>query len=316
MVVHIAPGHHSGTLVNALLHHCALPPMDLAQASGSGSGSSRGELDPDSDPDLDPDLAAGDELADDEGVGVGLGPLGPGPAALQLPSGPGLAPAAGAVLPSGSASASVPAAGGVLRPGIVHRLDKGTSGLMVVAKSEAALVRLQAQFKARTTDRNYVSITVGCPAPARGRVETNICRDPRDRKRMAAAPYGSTRGRTAASGYSVEAALAGGGAALVRWKLDTGRTHQIRVHAKHVGHPLLGDEAYGGTGSSAVASVARGGLPADEVRTCVEELGRPALHALTLGFSHPVTGERLAFEVPPPEDFRQALQRLGGHWPM
>ncbi|EFJ44032.1 RNA pseudouridine synthase mitochondrial precursor, partial [Volvox carteri f. nagariensis] len=260
MVVHVAPGHHHGTLVNALLHHCALPALDL-----------------DSSLDLDPDL----------GTGIGTSS-------------------------SSSCSTSSLSSSSCLRPGIVHRLDKGTSGLLVVAKTEVALTRLQAQFKARTVDRLYDSITVGCPVQPNGRVETNICRDPRDRKRMAAAPYGSGRGRTAGSNYTVMAPLAGGGAALVRWKLDTGRTHQIRVHAKYIGHPLLGDDTYGGTAPAALAAVSRGSsLDSLSSLEVVEQLGRPALHARTLGFTHPVTGARLSFEQPVPEDFLRALRGLG-----
>ncbi|PNH02009.1 RNA pseudourine synthase 2, chloroplastic [Tetrabaena socialis] len=262
---------------------------------------------------------------DDEDEGGLLGGLG----ALADVASPGLAPAAAAAsasLPSpallsagadGSSSSGAgggggSGGGGVLRPGIVHRLDRGTSGLLVVAKTEAALTRLQAQFKARTVDRLYVSVTVGCPAASSGRVEANVVRDPRDRKRMAAAPYGSGRGRMAASGYVVQQELAGGGAALVQWKLDTGRTHQIRVHAKHIGHPLLADDTYGGAGTAAVAAVARRGWPAEQVQSVVEELGRPALHALTLAFTHPVTGQRLAFQQPPPQDFERVVRRLQG----
>ncbi|KAG2435388.1 hypothetical protein HXX76_007460 [Chlamydomonas incerta] len=293
MVVHVAPGHHTGTLVNALLHHCSLPALELvptepggvaAVASSSGGGGAGAG-------------AAGEEEGtdelDDEEEEFGSSRL------LNSSS-------------AGSSSSSSSGGGGILRPGIVHRIDKGTSGLLVVAKTETALTRLQAQFKARTVDRLYLSLTVGCPAARSGRVETNISRDPGDRKRMAAAPYGGTRGRTAASGYSVVERLAGGGSALVQWELDTGRTHQIRVHAKHIGHPLLGDDTYGGCGPAALSAVAKGGTPLEQVKSCVEELGRPALHALTLGFSHPISGQRLAFEQPPPEDFARAVERLRG----
>jgi 23S rRNA-/tRNA-specific pseudouridylate synthase len=117
---------------------------------------------------------------------------------------------------------------GVVRPGIVHRLDRGTSGLMVVAKSDAAHAGLCAQFKARSVSRIYTAITTGAPSPGDGRVATNIARDPAHRLRMAAAPFGSGRGRRAASNYTTLGLLAGGGAALVEWRLETGRTHQIR----------------------------------------------------------------------------------------
>ncbi|GLC33662.1 hypothetical protein PLESTB_000101200 [Pleodorina starrii] len=333
MVVHVAPGHYTGTLVNALLHHCALPAMDLdpdldldldldlERNHGGGSGGTRENGDGDGDLDDDDDLGEGDD--DGDGDGDGSDPGGSDRAQRGGGEGGGGARRLGRLGTGSSASSSgagggggggggvgLGVGGGCLRPGIVHRLDKGTSGLLVVAKTEVALTRLQAQFKARTVDRLYDSITVGCPAQRQGRVETNIVRDPRDRKRMAAAPYGSGRGRTAGSGYTVVTPLAGGGAALVRWKLDTGRTHQIRVHARHLGHPLLGDATYGGTASTALAAVARS-FPSDAVRRCVEHLGRPALHARTLGFEHPTSGQRLAFEQPPPEDFLRALQQLG-----
>ncbi|KAG2423929.1 hypothetical protein HYH02_015268 [Chlamydomonas schloesseri] len=295
MVVHVAPGHHTGTLVNALLHHCSLPALDLAPAEPGGvaaaAGSSRGGT----------AAAAGDGEEDEEADELG-----------EDEEGEEDAQAGSSRLLSNSyaGSSSSSGSGGILRPGIVHRIDKGTSGLLVVAKTETALTRLQAQFKARSVDRLYLSLTVGCPSARSGRVETNISRDPGDRKRMAAAPYGGTRGRTAASSYSVLEPLAGGGSALVQWKLDTGRTHQIRVHAKHIGHPLLGDETYGGGGPAATSAVARAGWPAEQVKASLDALGRPALHALTLGFSHPVTGQRLSFEQPPPEDFVHALEQL------
>ncbi|PNW86249.1 hypothetical protein CHLRE_02g078750v5 [Chlamydomonas reinhardtii] len=293
MVVHVAPGHHTGTLVNALLHHCSLPALDLAPTEpggvvavagrSSGGGAGAGE-------EQEADELEEEDEEEEESAQLGSSRL----------------------LSSSSASSSS-SGSRILRPGIVHRIDKGTSGLIVVAKTETALTRLQAQFKARTVDRLYLSMTVGCPSSRSGRVETNISRDPGDRKRMAAAPYGGTRGRTAASSYQVLEPLAGGGCALVQWKLDTGRTHQIRVHAKHMGHPLLADDTYGGGGPAALSAVAKGGARSvEEVKACLERLGRPALHALTLGFSHPVSGKRLSFEQPPPEDFASALEQLRG----
>jgi 23S rRNA pseudouridine1911/1915/1917 synthase len=128
---------------------------------------------------------------------------------------------------------------------------------------------------------------------------------------MAALPYGGGRGRQAVSNYHVEEVLAAGGAALVRWKLETGRTHQIRVHAKHIGHPLLSDDVYGGGASASAVAVARG-RPSklQDVRDLVTTLGRPALHARTLGFQHPTSGECLRFAVDPPEDFNAALSCL------
>ena len=196
----------------------------------------------------------------------------------------------------------------VVRPGIVHRLDKGTSGLLVVAKDEAAHRGLCAQFQERSVERTYVSVVSGVPEPAAGDVVSLIGRDPRDRKRMAVVDH-ARRGRHAASGYRTLEVLPG--AALVEWKLRTGRTHQIRVHARHLGHPILGDTAYGGTSGEAQARLAGGGKKpgagagaarAAEVRKALEALGRPALHARDLGFEHPVTGERLRFTAEPPRD--------------
>lgn len=204
---------------------------------------------------------------------------------------------------------------GVIRPGIVHRLDKGTSGLLVVAKTEAALQGLATQFKERTVERTYVSITLGKPKASKGRVETNIARDPHDRKRMAAFPYqvDGGAGRHAASNYKVVEELADGRAAVVAWKLDTGRTHQIRVHAKEIGHPLLGDDTYGGGAAAAADRLSRGSAVIKErVMGIVEEFGRPALHAATLGFTHPASGEFVKFSAPVPVDMTAVVEALRG----
>ena len=194
----------------------------------------------------------------------------------------------------------------VVRPGIVHRLDKGTSGLLVVAKDEATHRGLCAQFQVRSVERTYVSVVSGVPEPASGDVVSLIGRDPRDRKRMAVVDH-VRRWRHAASGYRMLEALPG--AALVEWKLRTGRTHQIRVHARHLGHPILGDATYGGTSGETQARLLGGGeragggaARAAAVRKALEALGRPALHARDLGFEHPVTGERLRFTAEPPQD--------------
>jgi len=215
-----------------------------------------------------------------------------------------------------STQTHLPDSAGIIRPGIVHRLDKGTSGLLVVAKTESALQSLATQFKERTVQRTYVSITLGMPKAAEGRVETNIARDPHDRKRMSAAPYrvDGGAGRHAASNYRVVEELVGGRAAVVAWKLDTGRTHQIRVHAKHIGHPLLGDDTYGGGSAAAADRLARGNAEVKAgVVEVVEAFARPALHAATLGFSHPASGEFLQFSAPVPEDMTAVLQRLRGN---
>ena len=207
LVVHPAPGHYSGTLVHALLHHC-------------------------------PDFS-----------GVG----------------------------------------GVARPGIVHRLDKGTSGLLVAAKHDQAHRNLSAQFKAHSIDREYLALVRGTPRAASGEVRAPIGRHPVDRKRF------STHvrvGRSAFTQWFVERRFAAH--TLLRVRLETGRTHQIRVHLASVGLPIAGDPVYGGGRRSA-------SLPG---------LERPALHAALLGFVHPRSGERLRFVAALPEDLQDVLAEL------
>ncbi|MCA3248643.1 MAG: RluA family pseudouridine synthase [Azospirillum sp.] len=181
--------------------------------------------------------------------------------------------------------------GGVERPGIVHRLDKDTSGLMVAAKTDAAHRDLAAQFEAHTVERIYAALVKGAPRPAHGEIEGNIGRNPRDRKKMAVVRSG---GKTALTRYRTLEALAGGKAALIECRLATGRTHQIRVHLASIGCPLLGDPTY-------ARKVA--GLP---------DFGRQALDAFTLGFRHPHTGESLRFARPYAPDFTNYLARLRG----
>ncbi|KAJ1376937.1 RNA-binding S4 domain [Sesbania bispinosa] len=201
-----------------------------------------------------------------------------------------------------------------IRPGIVHRLDKGTSGLLVVAKDEHSHMKLSEQFKLRTIKRIYVSLTTGVPTPVAGRVEVPIGRDPNNRIRMTAVtgPVNSRKARHAASRYKVIEVLAGGSCALVEWKLETGRTHQIRAHARYLGVPLLGDEVYGGT-KSMVFSLLRPRTPPSlhsEIIKMVSKLDRPCLHALTLGFQHPHTGKQVHFSCEPPIDFDEILSQL------
>lgn len=211
MAVHPAPGSLTGTLVNALLHHC------------------------------------GDSLS-----GVG----------------------------------------GVARPGIVHRLDKDTSGVMVAAKSDAAHKGLSALFATHDIDRLYIALTRGAPSPPSGTITTQLGRSPGDRKKMAVLRSG---GREAITHYKVEAAFGPQDkplAARVACRLETGRTHQIRVHMASKGSPCLGDPVYGA------------GQPAAAVREAIQAAGlkRQALHAAVLGFVHPITGETLRFETPLPAD--------------
>ena len=227
MAVHPAPGSETGTLVNALLHHCA---------------------------------------------------------------------------------ASLSGIGGVARPGIVHRLDKHTSGVMVAAKSDAAHAGLSGLFAAHDIERTYIALVRGAPQPEKGRIVSNLGRSAGDRKKMAVLRTG---GREAITDYVVEqvfGAVAQKGsrraapplAARVACTLHTGRTHQIRVHMASKGSPILGDPVYG-TGS-----------PANPVRAAIAAAGltRQALHAAVLGFVHPVTGETLRFETVPPEDMRLLADAL------
>ena len=209
LVVHPAPGHPDGTLVNALLHH--------------------GELSDGSDP---------------------------------------------------------------LRPGIVHRLDKDTSGVMVVAKSSAAHERLVEMFQAHALERAYLAIVRGRP-PAAIKYDTFHGRHPANRKKYTSR---TNRGKRAVT--HLESIELLHGTTLVRCRLETGRTHQIRVHLADAGHPVLGDSLYGrSTGDPLLREVS-------------SDLGRQALHATLLGFDHPITGEPLRFETPPPPDFARALEAL------
>jgi len=227
MVVHPAPGHESGTLVNALIAHCG---------------------------------------------------------------------------------ASLSGIGGVRRPGIVHRLDKDTSGLLVVAKNDLAHRGLSAQFAEHGRDgvleRSYRALVWGVPEPRRGTIRANLARSDRNREKIAVVRDES--GRHAVTHYAVEAVPDPDGVvALVRCTLETGRTHQIRVHMSHVGHALLGDDVYGAALKTKASKLG------EDARRRLAALGRQALHAQTLGFAHPRSGDRLRFESPLPPDFAGLLETLG-----
>ena len=215
MVVHPAAGHPDGTLVNALLHHCA------GQLSGVG---------------------------------------------------------------------------GVARPGIVHRIDKDTSGLLVVAKSDAAHEGLSAQFAAHSVHRRYLAVTGGTPSPPTGTIEGRIGRSDANRKKMAALDKNSSRGKHAVTHYTVLDRF--GHAALIECRLETGRTHQVRVHCASIGHALLGDPVYGSVPRPLKPLLARLGF------------ARQALHAAELGFVHPITGETVTLAVPMPDDMLELIDEL------
>ncbi|WP_035921460.1 RluA family pseudouridine synthase [Kordiimonas gwangyangensis] len=222
MVVHPAPGSPDGTLVNALLHHCA----------GSLSG-----------------------------------------------------------------------IGGVKRPGIVHRIDKETSGLLIMAKHDKAHNGLAEQFADHSIERLYTAVCKGHPVPPAARIEGNIARHPVDRKRMAVSETG---GKWAATHYRTIKQYQQAGtalASLIECKLETGRTHQVRVHMAHIGHPLVGDPVYARAGK--IANSIKG--PA---RDALASFKRQALHARVLGFLHPITGERFKFESDLPYDMKLLLDAL------
>jgi len=203
MVVHPAPGHSSGTLVNALMHHC----RDLSGINGE------------------------------------------------------------------------------LRPGIVHRLDKDTSGLLMAAKNDRAHQSLTEQLKKRSVERRYLAIAHGVLPHDEGTVDAPIGRDPKDRKRFC---VNTKTGKTAVTHFRVLERA--GGCTILELRLETGRTHQIRVHMQFIGHPLVGDPVYG--------------------RSKGVTMNGQALHAATLGFDHPSTGERLRFEAPLPDDMKRLLELL------
>jgi len=190
--------------------------------------------------------------------------------------------------------------GGEKRPGIVHRLDKETSGVMVVAKSEAAHHALSTAFAERDLERSYLALAWGTPAPAAGSVEAAIGRHPADRKRMAVVERG---GKHALTHYAAERAW-GAACALLRCRLETGRTHQIRVHMAHIGHPLVGDPVY----LRRTPGSAR--LLPPVPRDTLLAFPRQALHAQSLGFRHPISGEPLSFSSPIPPDMAALITAL------
>jgi len=190
--------------------------------------------------------------------------------------------------------------GGVARPGIVHRIDKDTSGLLVAAKSNAAHEGLARQFADHSIERAYLAIVNGVPASAAGTIRGRIGRSATNRKKMALLEDGDNRGKHAVTHYKVLESFGHGasGAALVECRLETGRTHQVRVHMSSIGHSLLGDPLYGRANP--------------RLRPVLSGLGftRQALHAAVLGFIHPISGETIRFSSEMPSDMRELLEKI------
>ena len=191
-----------------------------------------------------------------------------------------------------------------MRPGIVHRLDKNTSGLIIVAKNSVALHRLARQFVNRRVEKKYQAIVRGVPDPPEGIIRTNIGRSVRDRKVMACYEYEGKEGKNAVTEYKVQKDLHY--FSLVELTLHTGRTHQIRVHLRHIGSPILGDETYGGT------TIAKLPFSKSEsfVKNLLELVPRQALHAESLTIFQPTSHERISLTAPLPSDMQAALEKI------
>ncbi len=192
---------------------------------------------------------------------------------------------------------------GELRPGLVHRIDKNTSGLLVIAKNELSLNRLSKQFYDRTTDRKYIALVWGVPEPPSGTITGFVGRSIRDRRVMQVFPDGS-QGKTAITHYRLIEDL--GYISMVECKLETGRTHQIRVHFSYIRHPLFNDEEYGGDQILKGTTFAK---YQQFVKNCFKILPGQALHAKSLEFDHPVTGKRLSFDSELPDHMKQVIEK-------
>lgn len=188
--------------------------------------------------------------------------------------------------------------------GLVHRIDKDTSGLLVVAKTPIAKTKLGLQFFNKTTHRSYNALVWGNFNEDEGRIEGNIGRDPKDRLRMNVFPPDSETGKSAVTHYRILERF--GYVTLVECILETGRTHQIRAHMKHIGHPLFGDERYGGT---EILRGQRSSTYKAFIQNCFKACNRQALHARTLGFVHPTTGRQMDFTSDLPNDMRQLIDK-------
>ncbi len=194
--------------------------------------------------------------------------------------------------------------GGVIRPGIVHRLDKDTSGLMIVAKTDKAHQHLSLQLADRSLSRIYKALVFKVPMPLKGRVEQPIGRSSANRQKMCV----NENGREAATRYRVEQRY-GDACALVECKLETGRTHQIRVHMGYIGHNLIGDPLYGPQRTGLVAAMKKEGYSDDKIEK-VAAFPRQALHAAAISFVHPITEEIMSFTADFPDDFANLLKTL------
>jgi 23S rRNA pseudouridine1911/1915/1917 synthase len=192
---------------------------------------------------------------------------------------------------------------GELRPGLVHRIDKNTSGILLIAKNDYAHNRLARQFFDRTTDRKYIALVWGTPDPPEGTITGNVGRNPKDRKIMHVFPDGD-HGKHAVTHYKIVEDL--GYISIVECKLETGRTHQIRVHFSHIKHPLFNDEEYGGDRILKGTTFTK---YQQFVRNCFEILPRQALHAKSLSFDHPVTKKRLSFDSELPLDMQTVIEK-------
>ncbi len=192
---------------------------------------------------------------------------------------------------------------GELRPGLVHRIDKNTSGLLVLAKTEYSLNHLARQFFERTTKRKYTAIVWGSFNEEEGTITGNIGRNPKDRIKMCVFPEGED-GKHAVTHYKVLEHL--GYISLIECVLETGRTHQIRVHMEHIGHPIFNDERYGGDRILKGTTFTK---YKQFVQNCFSILPRHALHARSLGFTHPITGKEMFFESELPEDMKQVIDK-------
>ena len=187
--------------------------------------------------------------------------------------------------------------GDPIRPGIVHRLDKLTSGVMVVAKNIRSHRALSLQFKKRQVRKEYIALVYGCPHPDRGTIDMPIGRDPHNRIKISTR---ARKGRAAVTHYAIENRY--GPFSLLRIRIETGRTHQIRVHLAYAGHPVVGDVLYGGKRNA--------NLPAG-LGPVVKELHRPVLHSHRLEFTHPVSGKRMTVTAPLPDNLKQFLETIG-----